>query len=691
MNKRILSILILTMCLITSGFALAQKSDKQTDKDNLSNVALKLVANHNNLSIDDLEIVNSIKAEYPLQGKIVFHYKIADKNRLYGIALDENGKEIDSEKLFVDEQNVYIARYGKLEPALVELLKNSSVEKPINIIIWMKEKKDRIDEGRIDIIDNSINNSINNPINYSDLKDNNSLEKNSLEKSQEIEEFYKNIDKRREIDVENIITPLADKLKKNGYRVITDNSAPVIFTSLASKEIRELAQLDSIDTIYLDKTNEQNLDTAVPTILSDGFPRSIGGYGVKIGIIDKGGRIVKNNPYLGLPSAIVQNNTYVCNSPSLHTTGLAGIFRSWDQRYFGITPGAWLWIGGSCNGISSELMSRSTAAKDWGAKVLSLSWGHDSNRVPDSTDRFYDNLVLNNRRTVVVAAGNRGCGSNGNVESPGLAYNVITTGNFDDRNNRYWDDIMNPCSSWRNPISYNNDREKPEVASPGTNIESTTISSPWVGNIGSGTSLSASFVAGEAAMLIQRNNRLTTWPEAIKAIIMASATNNIEGNTRLSEYDGVGGIGALKADNIAEYELSIMCFSDPWRCYTSRSWGGQAYSCSNSTPQTLTYMLLHKDIRTRAVITWDNDPSYSGYNSRPGADLDLRIINTETGAQIVSSGSYNNNFEIVDFIPNLDGVYSLQVTKYRCDKSPRYIGYAWSEFPGWIIVQNDVR
>jgi subtilisin family serine protease len=301
--------------------------------------------------------------------------------------------------------------------------------------------------------------------------------------------------------------------------------------------------------------------------------------------------------------------------------------------------------------------------------VINLSWGgrhqndHLNPLVPGMNDRFYDNMVINRNITIVKSAGNRACGRDGNVTSPGLAYNIITVGNFDDRNTVRWDDdVMNPCSSWRDPESWRKDREKPEVAAPGTNINTTTILPPWTGNAGSGTSFAAPMVTGVAALLIQRNSDLAVWPEAIKAIIMATAVNNIEGRRRLSEYDGAGGIVANRADDVVRG--------------VSGTWGGRSYSCGTVDPLDVATMYLYGGMRTRAVIAWNTDPSYQHYANQPSADLDLQIV-SPSGGVVASSHSWDNTYEIVDFTPSISGNYKLRVKRFRCDLSPRWLGWAW--------------
>lgn len=117
---------------------------------------------------------------------------------------------------------------------------------------------------------------------------------------------------------------------------------------------------------------------------------------------------------------------------------------------------------------------------------------------------------------------------------------------------------MPDWSAWVNPDSPNHDREKPEVVAPGVGIVGIGLDGQLVTSLdrNSGTSFAAPQVAGLAALLIHRNLSLNIWPEASRAIIMASATHNIDGPTGIPSgqdlRDGAGGINAALADTVAQ-------------------------------------------------------------------------------------------------------------------------------------------
>jgi len=604
--------------------------------------AIEYVASQHGVAAESLAIANQADATYPVSGRVAVEYKVSnvETGAVYGVTFSPDGEPLDSAALEAAEHAAYAARYGRFDPALAELLA-ANPQADVPVIIWLKEGASEPPARPAPSPDGS-----------------------AVMSEADQEAFLQQVDAERADKVGRVVAPVAARLAGLGVSVERQPFDPVLYTRASAGVIAEAAQWNEVDKIYLDHTNEADLDIARQTILANTVnSRGITGSGIRVAQIEVGGRVATANPNL---AGVVQDTTSVCAGASGHSTGVAGIIRSTHATVRGIAPGALLRAGGSCGGVSSELQSRSTAAADWGARAINLSWGSNIGLTPGANDRFYDSMVINRFRTIVKSAGNEAgpCGSGtGNVTSPGLAYNVITVGNFNDFNSVGWSgDAMSSCSSWRDPASTRGDREKPEIAAPGTNINSTTTASPWTGGIGSGTSFAAPMVTGAAALLIQRNSSLSNWPEAIRAILMTTAVHNIEGSGRLSELDGAGAIALDRADNVARS--------------VGGSWGAQSYTCSTAATLDVATISLTGGVRTRAVISWDNNPSYSSYASQPSADLDLQIVNS-AGSVIASSVSYDNTYEIVDFTPGSSGTYRIRVNKFRCDFSPSWLGWAW--------------
>ena len=158
---------------------------------------------------------------------------------------------------------------------------------------------------------------------------------------------------------------------------------------------------------------------------------------------------------------------------------------------------------------------------------------------------------------------------------------------------------------------------------------------------------------------IPRRLDLEDQPEAVKAILMATAWNNIHGNARLSSKDGVGGIRLQAADNVVQRK--------PLR----GNWGVVNIFCNTSTPFDLGTMILSADRLSRVVIVWAQNPNSLNYETEPGADLNI-YIKDATGDRLTGSGfvnSWDNTYEILRFDPglpnNTTAEYTLEVEMPR--------------------------
>lgn len=643
-NFRLLALALVLPVVGLGAFLALSRSATAGVPDNFKQTALQLVRQRQqrtaSSSTTSLKIVNAATTTYPLSGKTVYDFKITDNSgAIYGIALDGSGQEVSSAQLRSSEQAVRKARFGKFSQNLAQKLANARQDQKIPVMIWLKASSSTQQQRPA-------------PSNSG---------KSSLSQAQ-VNSFYQQVDAQRSAAIRPLVESVANRVRQLGTNVKTEKYSPVVYASLTPNAIRQVAQLNEVDQVYESVVLEPTLAVARPTIRADVVQgRGFSGSGVKVGEIEVGGRIDTSNPYL---AGVTQDTTYSCLAA--HAAAVAGDIRSTNSTDRGIAPEVSLWIGGSCGGWDSELTNRSTAAADWGARIFNLSLGGNSNLEVDGFARYYDDQVINGWRTVVIAAGNEGDpGESGNVLTPGVAYNIITVGSFDDKNTTNWsDDVMSGFSSWRNPKSTHSDRQKPEVVAPGSKINSTINSSPWTGDTGSGTSYASPMVAGEAALLMQRNPSLAYWPEQVKAIIMTSAVHNIEGSQGLSEYDGAGGVAADRADDIAHG--------------VGGNSGAQSYSCDASTSLDVATISLNANQRTRATIVWDNNPDYSDYANRPSADLDLQIVDS-SGTVVAGSYSYDNTYEIFDFKPSSSGTYKLRVNKYRCDLTPKWLGWAWRQ------------
>lgn len=545
-----------------------------------SEKALEYISQKYAIPKEQLLIVNEKEANFPLSNQKIWSVKILDTKtkEAYGVDLDEAGDITDIKAANALEVVKYREKYGKKEIELHEKLQKLKPDDTVEVGIWLSSIAD--------------------------------IPKPEREISER--EYNEMLDTKRKAYAQKE-KPILDILKAKNINVrYASQYAPLIYAEVPAKLIADIEKLPEVDGIYLAREFKPMLDMVASTERAQPvWNAGITGSGIKVAVVEQGR--YTQNPYLTVgpsynPSGVI----------SSHATEVAGIIASTHPTYKGISYGVPGLLSANAGSWQEADM---IAASEWaitnGANILSNSWGDDTGLVMRGIDRYFDHVVWSNYKTVTAVAGNNITGTS-NVVSPGLAYNVITVGGFDDKDTSVWsDDTMwgigqNPGSSWRNPIS--RDREKPEVVAVATHgsryITSTYIADPWVhAVVGAGTSYAAPAVAAEAALLMQARSWLTSWPETVKAVIMASAVHNIEGSSRLSEYDGAGGIDISNAYDIALNQRmlgSVLYASSFPRDYPFTATAGQ---------------------KVRVVITWDSHPD----NNHPPtsdplqSDLDLYI------------------------------------------------------------------
>lgn len=471
---------------------------------------------------------------------------------------------------------------------------------------------------------------------------------------------------------------LVEQARARGWTVVYQaQDAPAVVLEVPNGEIQTLEARGDIDAIYLGRQYSPELDVSAAAIDVKGtgkvWSRGLTGTGVQIATVE-GGTVYFGHSYLADGSYCNPVTAVADTDPNRHATGVAGVIASTHSTYRGIAYGAPALLNGNlANGTDAELMRCTEWAVGQGAKVINYSFGDvtiDPYFAP--SDRYVDYIIRNRAVTIVKSAGNWShCTTTQRyVTSPGKGYNVLAVGNYDDKNTvANSDDVMSGSSCYGNPYSVYGDRQKPEIAAPGVGIittdcvNSSTCMKAAPGS--SGTSFSAPHVTGCAALLMQYNSALRDWPEAIRAILMASAVTNIEGSTRLSDQDGAGGIECDSAHDIL-----------------NATGGGEQHIpvTSANFPQDFTFSTAAGKT-VRAVIAWDSTPDAPASSSTAPAsdplkaDLDLEII--FNGAVVAGSYSRDNSYEIVEFTAPYTGTYTARIFATRFEGSSEYLGFAW--------------
>lgn len=284
----------------------------------------------------------------------------------------------------------------------------------------------------------------------------------------------------------------------------------------------------------------------------------------------------------------------------------------------------------TCSGGGSSWTTDAMAAVDWALatddppEVFNYSYGGATASDDDTFARFWDAIVDGYDKVVTISAGNAGPSSH-TVNSPGIAYNVITVANVDDRNTSgRLDDVVHASSS-RGPTA--GGRKKPDLAAPGTRITLPTTWGPTVWSEATGTSFSAPAVAGVAALLIEAG---VSDPRAVKALLVNTADD--VGPTGWDAAYGWGYVDAARAYDERQF-VSLVDVGSPGAT-TSRRY----FERAAATP-------------TRATLAWNRRVGYVAGGWPTGAstpnNLDLLLYGAASGALVAWSDSAVDNVERV--------------------------------------------
>jgi hypothetical protein len=641
----ITSVLILIVGIVLTSLprVSAQKENRLSAEDQK---LLELAAKRRGLDASRLQLLKNTTVELPLTGRHVETAKVLNttNGQVFPVSIDEQGQEVEFSTLKADEQRAYRARYGKLDPKLHKKVQDVRGDQKIKVAFWLNtedlEAQDPRD-GRTDL------------------------------SREEVDALL-----ARRMDQVKAATARATEgltraLERAGHVVDRrSEGAPTVFTTLPAGLVKQFSERADVQVAYLaqDEEYKDHMNVAGPSIKADKlWDLGITGTGARIAIVEDS-RVDFNN------SCLSANNlgTRVPNDPNVddHATACAGIAASTHNKFRGIAPGAGIYSSNIQNYADFGKISAAMDAAWQNADVSNYSWGLDSCGYDGSVNvwgRHADYIVRYIWDTVTASAGNLGfCTSKGYVNSVGSGFNTIAVGNYDDAGTvSSTDNVMWPTSSWEDPLSLHGDREKPEVAAPGANIKTTVMSPNFacdMAEIGSGTSFSAPAVAGLAADLIQVNSSLRIFPESLKALILAGATDNIEGTAGLSEKDGAGGVNALTS-----YTSTI---NNRYRWFDV-----VPSSFDANRDLTIDMGWVNAGQRVKIALVWDSTPT-SDYLTDPlKADLDLYVFGPN---QFQGSASFDNSYEVVDFTATQSGNFQIKVKNFRFDGFNEYVGVAWS-------------
>jgi hypothetical protein len=449
------------------------------------------------------------------------------------------------------------------------------------------------------------------------------------------------------------------ELLARGYEVVRVGTiSPTVIARIPAREVAGVAaDARVIQAYHASDRAEKLLDKAqaclrTPTAWDGGQTGKNSTLKVMVNDVD---HVSSGNPYLPKVTAL---NTVVL--VDLHATAVAGNICSSHPQFKGVAKELPEIFSASGAGDAA-------APKVWDAAIKAgisygnCSWWNLKRGKIDFLDRYFDHIVRNFGVMMFAACGNEGTSPAPSCTTPSNAYNVISTGCYNEGDTPDWtDDKMADYSSYQNPQE---GHEKPELAAPGDEVATLTEKSPWIAGGFNGTSSASPLTCGVAALLGTRDSNLRTRTYTLKAVLMASAWHNIEGDATLSDKDGVGGVHASAADAVVR---------------------DAQYVDGTLTPASFTNgvkdvpIQLQAGNRTRVCVVWFSNAN-SSY-STDNLDMDLDLVILDPAQKTVASSAHTKNpFEIVAFYPRRTGTYTVRLQRQRFTGTSEPFAVAWSD------------
>lgn len=595
------------------------------------------------MTAENMLVLNERTITLPNSDRQLTIFKLEDQltGRMQTVALDEWQSLVDLDRLIAQDQKIRFDRIGVMHESLATRVRSEGGNIPVLIQLAVKEE----------IVDKSL---------FDSEAKRADLQRASL---------------AQESNVVSAAKDLYNNIKSEMRISTTDEahfSGPFVSVTLPAATIERLSKdprvlfigPDKGEVVYDYPTITQSLPTTLTNTVH-GWGNK--GAGVKLAVLETGTPNISSTCF-NLVS------TQSGGSASSHMTKSLGII---GNRYnAGACNGSW---EGYAPSASVYLANNSsyTSAYDWakgnGVNVVTMSWHYTDEETSGSLhsrDKYFDYAASHYPYpSIFVSAGNQ---AGSGAYASGKGYNFMGVGNVsNDGDLNRCNNTISSDSSFKDPISTHNDREIPEIASPGSRHD-------LLGSNFGGTSAATPVTASIAAVLMSRNTALKSWPEAVRAIMQATANYQKADSNNFSSFvegkDGTGltntYYGALTSSTretgtTAQYRahdygsMSAGSFSDG---YFNKSWKAKTSSTN---------------ARIRVALTWNSQTDNNSSSILKG-DLDLRVY-SPSGALVASSSSWDNNNEFVEFTPTQTGEYTIRIRGFSVPADLfTYYGIAWT-------------
>lgn len=570
------------------------------------------------------------------------------------LVIDASGRASDAGDLLAEESAARRQRYGVMQPALHELLDRMDDDRRVPVLLRYAVDEDPV-----------------------------AVDKRELEGRELTDEEMARMGRiaaRHEAEVSERTRALhreamrADDVEVDDERAV---SGPFVRAELSAETVRRLRHDQRLAFLGLDGEKEipdyPTIAESLPTTRTDTVQASgVRGAGVRIAVLESGCPNVSTACFnIGATQDLAQPaNDHMTKSVGIigNRYSQGGCGGSWE----GYAPDATVLLANA-----SDYQDRYDWARGQSVNVVTMSWHFGSEETSGglhSRDVYFDYWVTRwPFPSVFTSAGNQ---ADGDAYASGKGYNFFGVGNVlnEDDGDRC-DDVISSSSSWKNPSSPHDDHEVPAIAAPGSRHE-------LLGSSFGGTSCATPVAASIAALLMSKNTSLKIWPEAIRAILLATANyQGADGADYSRSSDGKDGAGMVNAlygmwtagrresngkPQFRAHDYGHVQASDFASGYFARSWTACTWTTSS---------------RIRVALAWDSKTTASGgtpVSSVLDADLDLHVFDPD-GQLVAWGASWDNSWEFVEFTPSKVGNYTIRVLGYSvpADFSSWY-GVAWT-------------
>ncbi len=468
-------------------------------------------------------------------------------------------------------------------------------------------------------------------------------------------------------------------------------SGPFIVTEISSEELLSFARAPEIVYIgpYDSNVILDQVGYSEYTEMEDAFKVSrtnhlqnsynLSGSGIRIAVTEFGQTSREEECYNVVAKQSYEGNPYHHMSLSLAMWGTTYQTQTslCDGPMIGYAPGAGQLMANKPSNDPEyphgNYAVRYQWAKDNGADIISMSWhlepDEEVNGTLSARDIYFDYWSIRwPYPAVFTSAGNEAFEF---AYASGKGYNFLGVGNmaFDTSVDNRCDDQIYDESSYYNPISPYNDREIPEIAAPGARHA-------VCGDSFGGTSAATAAVSGISALLLEGSSHLKNWPEALRAVLIATANYQMGDWQNWSRYsdgrDGTGMVNALYAHLTAKKRETGTAAQ-----YRAHDYGSMSVDDFDQGTYEKTWTARNNNAPIRVALTWNSKTTQT--SSVLDVDLDLWLVNS-SGTIVATSTSFDGSYEFLEYMPSAgDGNLTIKIKGYNIPQDlSTYYSVAWT-------------